>query len=360
MARKSKNQEPLEDLDEFRVTLEHINREKGEEVISILSNKEIEFEGGLSSGSLGLDYAINKEAGGMKWGQLLQLYGKRSGGKTTLALGFAAECTKVHKKWCIFLDLEGTLDHKMAINSGVDPELFIKVEEDGREAALIVERLMRAGNVGLVIIDSLAWWEPEVVPKKGKAEDSLVDFTQPKVAYQGSFLTQVVKKLTRTAKKTGTVIIGINQIRGNLDPYSGEATLVPYGPHALDHAISVQALVKGKPKGSDNIITDSEGNLIGQYTKIVIDKNKTAVPMKEAKIPLIFGVGVNKYMEIVVLAQQWGVVTGAAGNFKWAETQEPICRGSAKFVEMVSMDEELYNNLRSKVIEVMGIKYQND
>lgn len=344
--------------DEFNITIDLINKERGEKIFRSLLDDEnqVHFEGGLSSGSLGLDYAINPKVGGMKWGQLLQLYGVRSGGKSTISLGFAANCTH-QKKQVLYLDLEGSMDEDMVLRAGIDPDYFHFVDEDGSEAALIIERAMRAGNVGLVVIDSIAVWEPEVVSKKGKVED-MVDFTKPKIALQGGFLTQVIKKLCRTARKTGTIIVSINQVRSNLDPYSGEPTLVPYGPKALEHAISVQCLVKGKPRGEKNVILDVDGELIGQYTTVKVDKNKTAVPMKEVKVPLIFGRGVDPYMELVVLAQEWDIISGIRGNFKWVDTGESICRGTDNFVQMLCDDAEFYTNLRDQVIEVMGIKYQ--
>ena len=357
MAQK-KHEETATTEDEFKTTADLINKEKGERVLRSLHEKREShtLEGGLSSGSISLDYAINPRIGGMKWGQLLQLYGKKSGGKSTIALGFAANCTTVHKKHVLYLDLEGTVDEDMVFRSGVDHNFFTFVEEDGREAALILERMMRAGDVGLVVIDSLAWWEPEVIAKKGSSAKDMVDFTQPKMAYQGSFVTQAIKKLCRTSRKTGTIVISINQVRSNLDPYSGELSLVPYGPHALDHAISVQCLVKGKPRGK-SAITNEDGELIGQYTQIIVDKNKTAVPMKEAEVPLIFGVGVNPYMEIATLAQQYGVVNGTAGNFKWAESGENIVRGTANFVSRLANEPDLCDLITDKLIQVLGINY---
>jgi len=351
-------EEILDQNEEFKITVDLINKDKGETVLRSLNEEKPTFEGALSSGSLGLDWAINKTAGGMKWGQLLQLYGEKSGGKSTIALGFAANCTHLGKQ-VVYMDLEGSMDVGMVKNAGVDPELFYFLEEDGREAALIAERVMRAGNVGLLVIDSLAWWEPEVVAKKGSSSTDMVDFTSPKMAYQGSFITQVVKKLCRTARETGTVIISVNQVRNSLDMFSG-LNIVPYGPKALDHAISVQCLVRGKPRGEKNIITDVDGELIGQYARILVDKNKTAIPMQQTCIPLILGVGVNPYMELATLAQEWGIVTGTAGNFKWVDSGEKICRGIAKFVQLLADDKELYSNLREKVIEMMGLEYHTD
>lgn len=344
-------------LSEFDITIDLINKEKGDLILRSLDD-EVEthgLSGGLSSGSLGFDYAINPKKGGMSWGQLLQLYGKRSGGKTTLALGFCANCTAL-KKNVLYLDLEGTMDTDMVRRAGVDPAYFHFVEEDGVEAALIIERVMRSGNLGLVVIDSLAVWEPEIVPKKNSKKDTMVDFTAGKIAHQGSFVTTVIKKLCRTAKKTGTVILSINQVRNTLDIYSGEAKIVPYGPHALDHAVSVQCLVKGKPRG-EKVITDQSGELIGQYTEILVDKNKTAIPMQKAEVPLIFGVGTNPYMEIAVLAQQWGIIALSGSWFKWVGTGENIVQGLAGLTTLLANDQVFYEDLRDKVIKEMGLVY---
>src|SRR3990172_11568261 len=163
MARKKKIEDVELDLsdgnheDEFEITIDLMNKEKGSSIFRTpLDSEELpEFPGGLSSGSLALDFAINTKVGGMRWGQLLQLYGVRSGGKSTLSLGFAANCTNLGKR-VIYLDLEGTMDDSMVLRAGINPSLFYYLEEDGREAAIAVERAMRAGNVGLVLIDSIS------------------------------------------------------------------------------------------------------------------------------------------------------------------------------------------------------------
>lgn len=339
----------------FDKTLNLINEEYGNRVLEKLTEVKNRGIVGLSSGSIGLDWCIFPEAGGMELGKVIELYGAYSSGKTTISLGFCANAT-ANKQQVIFLDAERTLQSDLVTNAGIDDKYFhVLTHIDGRVSANIAEKLLKTGEVGVFVIDSLPAWRPLVDVKKGE-DDS--DFTKPKMAFQSSFLSNALPHLVQIAADHNAIIILLNQIRNNLGSYAGGVK--PFGGHAVDHTVSVRLRLTGKAKNTNDKILDSEGKLIGQYTTILAEKNKIAIPLKEIKLPLFLGKGINPYMELTLLAVQTGLVTGTAGRFNWVDSGESIAHGANNFAQKLFDDETLYMDLRNKVIEKLGIKYNNN
>src|SRR5205085_1555934 len=77
--------------------------------------------------------------------------------------------------------------------------------DTGEQALEIVDSLVRSGAVDLIVIDSVA----ALVPKaeiEGEMGDSLPGL-------QARLMSQALRKLTATIKKTNCMVIFINQIR---------------------------------------------------------------------------------------------------------------------------------------------------
>lgn len=361
MSRKAKvkQEELLEEKDNnnslFKATLNMLNKEHGYSIVQSLTEMVNSDEVGLSSGSLLLDWAINQRLGGMPYGHVLEIYGPYSSGKTTLALGFCANATANCKR-VIYADQERSLQPSMAINAGINADYFSVVKyKDGRKLTGILASLMKTGEVGVVVLDSLPNFKPCIDPKKGEDD---IDPTKPKMAFAASFHSEAIPYLAAVASENNVLLIILNQIRKNLGGYGGGN--IPYGGEVVKHQDSVRIRLSGKAANKDDRILDSFGNLVGQYTTILVDKNKTSIPMREGRIPIFLGRGVNPYLELVILAQEVGLVDGTAGRFKWADTGESIAHGKENFSQLLFDNIELYSKLRSMVIEKMSIKYNSN
>jgi len=329
-----------------------IATDHGDRAMRSLTEMKKEKILGWSSGSLLVDWVISPKSGGMNRGQVIEFWGPYSSGKTTVALGLCANVT-ANGLHVLYADLEGSLLPESIINAGVDPEYFQVTQiPDGRELTKILATLMKTGDVGLLVIDSLPFFEPIIEPKKGEDE---ADPTKPKIAFAASFQTTALKYLGAIAREHNITVVLINQIRKNLSGYGGGN--IPYGGAAKDHLVSVRLRFSGKATNSTDKITDSEGNLIGQYTTVIGDKNKTSVPMQEARVPLILGRGVDPYMEVALVSQQVGIVDGGGGRFKWSDSGEPIAHGISAFTKKLYEDKELYMSLRARCIEGLNINY---
>ncbi len=351
MAKKKKIEGTDVSIGLFEKTLKLIGEKYGEGAVESLSKTLEQPLTGISTGSLYLDYIICPSAGGMPRGQTIEFWGPYSTGKSTIALGLCANATANHE-YAVYVDAEGSLDPQMAKRAGVVDKYFhIMDPSDARKQALMIEMLMKSGETGVVVIDSLPAWKPDPEPKKGEDD---VDFTKSRMAEQSSFLTQTVMHLVRVARVNKVVLVLLNQARENLN-YMG---LKPFGGKAIEHVDSVRIRLTGRvANSSDRIIDPVNNKLVGQYTTALVDKNKTSIPMQEAKLPLFLGRGVNPYMEVAMLAQKAGIVTGVSGWFKFVDTGESIAHGIDNFSQKLFDDVEFYSSLRKKVIDKLCINY---
>ena len=113
----------------------------------------------IPTGSLSLDIATG--VGGFPRGRVIEIYGRKSSGKTTLALKAISEAQKGGGV-AAFIDAEHALDVTYASRLGVNVEDLLASQPDTGEQALeVAETLVRSGAVDIVVIDSVA----ALVPK---------------------------------------------------------------------------------------------------------------------------------------------------------------------------------------------------
>ena len=106
---------------------------------------------------------------------------------------------------CAFVDAEHALDIQYAQKLGVNlQELLISQPDTGEQALEIVDSLVRSGAVDLIVIDSVAALTPKA-ELEGDMGDSLPGL-------QARLMSQALRKLTASIKKTNCTVIFINQI----------------------------------------------------------------------------------------------------------------------------------------------------
>jgi recombination protein RecA len=308
---------------------------------------------GVSSGSLAVDYILSPKVGGMRSGRVLQLWGNPSSGKTTLALGFAANVT-ARKEHVIFVDAEKTFDPDLATAAGVDDEYFHVLDKEAEESANILYRLLKTGEIGLVIIDSVAAWKPH---PKAKA-DKDIDITRDKIAAASSFLSTTLPRIADLCADNDVLLIAINQVRNKLDMYAGG--IKPFGGWVLEHYNAASIRLSANIKTKDGKILDPHTfKPVGQNVKCVCDKSKIDVPLKEVEIPLFLGIGVNPFNEAVELGTKVaGVLTCNGAWYRWADDDsQNLAQGKDKLVQRVYQDTELFLELRSRIKQALGLVY---
>jgi len=221
----------------------------------------------VSTGSLGLDIALG--VGGLPRGRVIEIYGPESSGKTTLTLQVISEMQRLGGT-CAFVDAEHALDVQYAQNLGVNlQDLLISQPDTGEQALEIVDSLVRSGAVDLVVVDSVAALTPKA-EIEGDMGDSLPGL-------QARLMSQALRKLTATIKKTNCTVIFINQIRMKIGVMFGSPETTT-GGNALKFYASVRLDIRrtGTIKKGDDAI--------GNETKVKVVKNKVAPPLQDGRI----------------------------------------------------------------------------
>jgi recombination protein RecA len=290
----------------------------------------------VSTGSLGLDIALG--VGGLPRGRVVEIYGPESSGKTTLTLQVIAEMQKVGGT-CAFIDAEHALDIQYAQKLGVNlQELLISQPDTGEQALEIVDALVRSGSVDLVVIDSVAALTPKA-EIEGEMGDSLPGL-------QARLMSQALRKLTGTIKKTNTMVIFINQIRMKIGVMFGSPETTT-GGNALKFYASVRLDIRriGSIKKGEEVI--------GNETKVKVVKNKIAPPFKTAEFDILYGQGISREGEIIDMGVNAQILEKSGSWYSYKG--EKIGQGKDNARDFLKENAELSVEIENKVREAMGI-----
>jgi len=293
----------------------------------------------VSTGSLGLDIALG--VGGLPRGRVVEIYGPESSGKTTLTLQVVAEMQKLGGT-CAFIDAEHALDAQYAQKLGVNlQEMLISQPDTGEQALEIVDALVRSGSVDLVVIDSVAALTPKA-ELEGEMGDSLPGL-------QARLMSQALRKLTGTVKKTNTMVIFINQIRMKIGVMFGSPETTT-GGNALKFYCSVRLDIRrtGSIKRGEEVI--------GSETRVKVVKNKVAPPFKTAEFDILYGEGISREGEVIDLGVEAKIVE-KSGSW-YAYKGEKIGQGKDNAREFLRENPDIALEIENRVREALGVPLQ--
>jgi recombination protein RecA len=332
-----------------------LNTEKAKALAAALSQIEKQFGKGsimrlgdgevveaievVSTGSLGLDIALG--VGGLPRGRVVEIYGPESSGKTTLTLQVVAQMQKLGGT-AAFIDAEHALDTGYAQKLGVNlQELLISQPDTGEQALEIVDALVRSGSVDLVIIDSVAALTPKA-ELEGEMGDSLPGL-------QARLMSQALRKLTGTVKKTNTMVVFINQIRMKIGVMFGNPETTT-GGNALKFYSSVRLDIRrtGSIKRGEEVI--------GSETKVKVVKNKVAPPFKTAEFDILYGEGTSREGEIIDLGVEAKIVDKSGAWY--AYSGEKIGQGKDNAREFLRENPDIALEIENKVRVALGVPLQ--
>jgi recombination protein RecA len=338
------------DMDEK--SLKPGSAEKGKALAAALSQIEKQFGKGsimrygdnqvehdiqvVSTGSLGLDIALG--VGGLPRGRVIEIYGPESSGKTTLTLQVIAEMQKVGGT-CAFIDAEHALDVQYASKLGVNlTDLLISQPDTGEQALEITDALVRSSSVDLIVIDSVA----ALVPRaeiEGEMGDSLPGL-------QARLMSQALRKLTASIKRTNCMVIFINQIRMKIGVMFGNPETTT-GGNALKFYASVRLDIRriGAIKKGDEVV--------GNETRVKVVKNKIAPPFKQAEFDIMYGAGISREGEIIDLGVTAGIVDKAGAWFSYSG--ERIGQGKDNVREYLREHPAMAIDIENRVREKLGV-----
>ena len=284
----------------------------------------------ISTGSIGLDIAVG--IGGLPKGRIIEVYGPESSGKTTVALHTVAEAQK-QGGIAAFIDAEHALDPVYAKALGVDIDnLIISQPDTGEQALEIAEALIRSGAIDIIVVDSVA----ALVPRaeiEGEMGDS-------HVGLQARLMSQALRKLTGSIKKSNCVAIFINQLREKVGIMFGNPETTT-GGRALKFYSSVRLDVR-------KIDTIKQGDkVLGSRTRVKVVKNKVAPPFKQAEFDIMYGEGISKVGDLLDIAADIDIVKKSGAWYSYNDTK--LGQGRENVKKFLQDNPDLIKEIDEKV-----------
>lgn len=317
----------------LKKAIEQLNKTYGEGTI-VVNNEIPEVGERISSGSIGLDIALN---GGYPKGRIIEIYGPESSGKTTLTLHAIAEEQK-NGGVAVFIDYEHAFDPEYAVKLGINIEELIFIQPETAEEGLeIADKLIRTGEVTICVIDSVAAMTP-----KSELEGEMGD---QNVGKHAKLMSQAMRKLKGIVHKSNCALFFINQLRENIGVMFGNPETTT-GGNALKFYASQRLDVRAGEKIKESSTSDK---IIGAKTKVKVVKNKVGRPHQIATFLVEYGIGISQEREILTYAVQFGIVQKSGSWYAYKDSK--LGQGENAVVEVLQDNPELFEELKQKVTE---------
>jgi recombination protein RecA len=321
----------------LQAALSQIEKQFGKgSIMRLGAGEAVEEIDTVSTGSLGLDIALG--IGGLPRGRVVEVYGPESSGKTTLTLQVISEMQKIGGT-CAFIDAEHALDSQYAQKLGVSLEdLLISQPDTGEQALEIADALVRSGSVDLIVIDSVAALTPKA-EIEGEMGDSLPGL-------QARLMSQALRKLTGTIKRTNCLVIFINQIRMKIGVMFGNPETTT-GGNALKFYASVRLDIRrtGSIKRGEEVV--------GSETKVKVVKNKVAPPFKQANFDIMYGEGISREGEVIDIGSEISVVEKSGAWYSYGGNR--IGQGKDNAREYLREHPEMALEIENKIRAHFGV-----
>src|SRR5207302_1622531 len=179
-----------------------------------------------------------------------------------------------------YIDAEHALDPQYAEALGVSlDELLLSQPDSGEQALEVTEALVRTGEVGCIVIDSVASLVPsaEIEGEMG----------QSFVGLQARLMSQAMRKLTAVTAKSGCALVFLNQLREKVGIAYGNPEVTPGG-----RALKFYASLRMDMRRIGTVDHGDQAEAI--RVKVKVAKNKTAPPYQQVECLLRFGRGFDK------------------------------------------------------------------
>lgn len=309
-----------------------------EPLVGIITQMDANVET-ISSGSLVLDGILG---GGFAKGRIIEIYGKPSSGKTSIAISTAANVQK-DGGTAVYIDVENAFDPNYAQALGVNlDELFFAQPASAEQALDLVADLTDSGMVDLIVVDSVAALVPKAV-LEGNAEDLTVGAL-------ARLMSKQVSKLIRSASKRGTTVIFINQTRDKIGGFSpfGTPQETPGGQALKFYSSQRVEIKKGQPVTGAN-----KDDVIGTEMNIVNRKNKIAPPFRKGSTVITYAKGINRAAEMISEAPKYGVIEKPNARKYLTFDGELIGNSKADAIEKLENDKAMFDKLSNRLREVL-------
>jgi len=163
---------------------------------------------------------------------------------------------------------------------------------------------------------------------------------------QARLMSQALRKLTATIKKTNCMVIFINQIRMKIGVMFGSPETTTGG-----NALKFYASVRLDIRRTGTIKKGEEA--IGNETKVKVVKNKVSPPFKTAEFDILFGEGISREGEVVDMGVTHGILEKSGAWY--AYNGEKIGQGRDNAREFLRENPDLAREIENKIRENLNI-----
>lgn len=172
--------------------------------------------------------------GGLPVGRIAEFYGSDGSGKTTTAIDLAGNAQKLYPdKKVLIVDIEHTFDRTWATKLGLDCDNILYFDPDSMGAEEVFNMMMElfeTGEISVGILDSIG----AMVSTQSNEKD-IGERTYGGISMS---LTEFSKKVTPILARTDAILIGINQVRDDMNSMYGGTTTT--GGKAWRHACTTR------------------------------------------------------------------------------------------------------------------------
>lgn len=287
--------------------------------------------------------------GGIPRGRVTEFSGEEGSGKTTTALDIVGNAQKLFKeewenkieeleskdkltkeqstklmelretgpKRVLWVDCENTFDDVWSTKLGVDVPSMYYMAPDSQSAEEIfdmVNQLIETGEIGLAVIDSLGMMVSQQEMEKDIEESTYGGISRA--------LTKFSKKVELSCAKTNCALIGINQVRDNLNAGYGGPTYTTPGGKCWKHVCSVRLMFRQGTPFDNNFkdVKKSCENPFGHRVQISVLKTKVCKPDRKLGFyTLTYDNGIESFIDIIDIAISKDVIHQSGAWFTFID-----------------------------------------
>jgi recombination protein RecA len=297
----------------------------------------------LSTGSLGLDLATG--LGGYPRGQLTELFGPPSAGKTTL-LSSALATAQRGCGLVALIDVPGMVDPEALAGCGVDLDALVLCQPaDAVDALRALVLLAESAAPDLLALTSIADLRRCLPPESmGHARGA----SGPALAL-ARLLSRSLRRLIRALRDAPTAVVVTNERLPGVPGGQGRRDNRSVGGLALRHFAALRVAVG--PTGQANAPGAGPGALWacgrGMPARLAVVKHKLGPPGGTADVELVYGRGVDRAGELLALGLARGVIERCGLGLVFG--REPLGKGEAQARRRLAENEDLVQQLTEAI-----------